>query len=106
MRAIPLLAIVVAIYNVLAFMAPELLVEPLLVTYMPSGGGFVVLVVDAVVALGLFMLFLEIAKATRTAAGAVLDHMLSMLLFVICLVELLLVKEMASSSFVLAFTAL
>lgn len=101
MRVFPLLAIVVIIYNVLAFTARDVLGDAILITRLPSGATFVVLTVDLLVALGLVLLFLEIAKATKTTAAAAVDHALSLVVFVVCLVELLLVREMGSASFAL-----
>ncbi|MCA8929888.1 MAG: hypothetical protein KDC18_17645 [Alphaproteobacteria bacterium] len=101
MAAFPLLAIVVVLFNALAFFAPGLIEAPLVDAILPSGAGFLVRYADALVGLGLVLLFLEIAKATRTSGAAVVDHALSMVVFVVCLVELLLVKEVASAAFAL-----
>lgn len=45
------------------------------------------------------LLFLEILKATRTGGNSLVDHSLSTLVFVICLIEFLTVKEAATSVF-------
>jgi hypothetical protein len=54
---------------------------------------------DLMVALGLFLLFFEIIKATRIGADTIIDHLLSTLVFIAYLVEFLLVKGAAHSVF-------
>lgn len=56
---------------------------------------------DLLVAIGICVLYLEILKATRTSAAAVLDHALSIIVFVICLLEFLLIPQMGTASFFL-----
>ena len=53
------------------------------------------------------LLFLEILKATRTGGNSLFDHALSTIVFVICLIEFLTVKEAATSVFfIIMFIAL
>jgi hypothetical protein len=54
---------------------------------------------DFVVLLVLALLFVELLKSTYTTAVSLLDHGLSMLVFIACLVEFLMVKQAASSVF-------
>jgi hypothetical protein len=45
------------------------------------------------------LLFIELMKATYTSSASLLDHGLSMLVFVACLIEFLLVKAAGTSVF-------
>ena len=54
---------------------------------------------DFVVLLVLALLFVELLKSTYTTAVSLLDHGLSMLVFIACLVEFLMVRQAASSVF-------
>ena len=54
---------------------------------------------DFLILLVLVLLFIELLKATYTSTTSLLDHGLSMIVFVICLIEFLLVKQAASSVF-------
>ncbi len=52
-----------------------------------------------IISIALITLFVEILKATRTRPLAILDHGLSLVVFIVCLVEFLLVPEAATSLF-------
>ncbi|MDX2263485.1 MAG: hypothetical protein NW215_00745 [Hyphomicrobiales bacterium] len=54
---------------------------------------------DAMIAFTLVMLFVEIMKASRHSAISLVDHGLSMLLFVVCLIEFLAAPIAATSVF-------
>ena len=101
LRAIPLLAIVVAIWNVLVFLTDASMTAQALSVAMPSGAAVQITTGEALVGLGLILLYLEIFKSTRTSTAAIVDHVLSMALFVIVLLELILVPAMATGAFVL-----
>jgi hypothetical protein len=47
----------------------------------------------------MILLFFELIKATYTASSSLLDHGLSMVVFIACLVEFLLVPQAATSVF-------
>jgi hypothetical protein len=51
------------------------------------------------------MLFIEIVKATYTSTSSLIDHGLSMLVFVACLIEFLLAPLAANSVFFMIMVA-
>ena len=51
------------------------------------------------IVVSLVLLFIEVLKATRTGSWSVIDHMLSMFVFVAFLVEFLLVRDAATQVF-------
>lgn len=66
---------------------------------MVSGAPFQLLLGDLLLTFALVLLFAEMLKATRTSTSALLDHILSMLVFVIYLVEFLIAAPAATSVF-------
>lgn len=100
---IPLLIIPFAIYNMVAFLMPGLgWTDRIATVQMMSGASWTITPEDALVTLAILLLFVEIFKATRgTSSRGIVDHMLSMFLFVVMLVEFLLVPQAATSTFFL-----
>ncbi len=99
--SIPLLILVVAAYNVLVFVTGTPLGGPLVALTLPSGQAISLSVGDLLIAAGLFLLYLEIFKATRTGMSSIIDHVLSIGLFIACLLELLLLPAMATATFLI-----
>jgi len=60
---------------------------------------------DLIILVAMFLLFIEILKATYTSTASLLDHGLSMLVFIACLVEFLLVDAAYTSVFFLIMIA-
>ena len=103
--SIPFLIIPVIIYNIIAFLSSnvqESMMSALLPTItLVSGGEWNFTLGDLLLLLSLVLLFVEILKSTRVGAISLLDHILSTVLFVLCLIEFLIVKEAATSVFFL-----
>lgn len=73
---------------------------------MLSGGVWSMTLADLMVVIALMLLFVEVVKATRTSNSSVVDHLLSLAVLVIFIVEFLLVDGAATSLFfVLMFIA-
>ena len=66
---------------------------------MLSGAEWTMTLGDVLIVVALLFLFVEILKASRNGRGSLLNHMLSMLVFVACLVEFLLVRNAATQIF-------
>ncbi|MEJ8476329.1 hypothetical protein [Roseibium algae] len=66
---------------------------------MVSGATFKMVLGDLVVTGALFLLFIEMLKATRTGVSALMDHILSVLVFVVYLIEFLIAAPAATSIF-------
>ena len=98
----PLLLIPFAIYNIIAFLTPGVGWTAAVATiHMMSGQDWVLTWEDIIVALAILLLAVEIMKATRIGMRAIIDHILSMLLFIAMLVEFLLVPRAGTSTFFL-----
>jgi hypothetical protein len=66
---------------------------------MISGGVWSMTLKDLMIVVALVLLFVEVLKSTRTSNASVLDHLLSLAVFVLFLVEFLLVRGAATSLF-------
>ncbi|TWH64384.1 hypothetical protein LX59_02591 [Azomonas agilis] len=100
-KSIPLLLFVFIAYNLIAVGGPEQLNQVLLQTTLLSGVSWSFTVSDLLLALGIIALCVEMIKATRSSNASILDHMLSMLLFVAFLVEFIAYSLAATSTFFL-----
>ncbi|HKS85353.1 MAG TPA: hypothetical protein VJR71_07720 [Pseudolabrys sp.] len=102
MLGFPLLLVPFAIYNIIAFLMPGVGWTSTVVTvHMVSGADWAMSVGDMLVAFAILLLFGEIMKSTRIGMRTVVDHALSLILFLGMLVEFLLVKQAASATFFL-----
>jgi hypothetical protein len=100
LRALPLILIVVILYNVVVFWGGvEALDKELFKLPLPSGVAFPMKISDLLMVVMLVTLFIELLKATWTSTASLLDHGLSMLVFVLCLVEFIVVTRCATSTF-------
>jgi hypothetical protein len=98
----PLLLVPFAIYNIIAFLMPGVSWTGTLATvHMMSGADWAMSGGDVLVTLAILLLFVEMMKAARAGARGIVDHGLSLLLFLAMLAEFLLVKQAASATFFL-----
>jgi hypothetical protein len=100
----PLLLIPFVIYNIVAFifrLPNDFWMSQAASVHMMSGEEWVLTWEDILIAFSIFLLWIEILKATRIGMRTVMDHILAMALFVGMLVEFLLVKSAATSTFFL-----
>lgn len=101
----PLLLIPFAVYNMIVFLTPGVSwTAPATTIRMMSGQDWVVTWEDILIAFSIFLLWIEIIKATRMGMRGVMDHILSMALFIAMLVEFLLVPQAGTSTFFLLMT--
>ena len=99
---IPLLLISFAIYNIVAFLMPGLDWSAALThVSMVSGAVWTLSAGDMLIVLAILLLFGEVMKATRVGIRTIVDHALSLVLFLGMLVEFLLVKQAATGTFFL-----
>jgi len=98
----PLLLIPFAIYNIIAFVMPGVSWTGTLTSvHMVSGGDWTMSAGDMLIALAVLLLFGEVMKSTRIGLRTVIDHGLSLIVFLGMLVEFLLVQRAASATFFL-----
>ena len=75
------------------------LASPVFSLRLISGGSWTFSLGDAILLLGLIMLFVEIVKATSSKTSSLANHGLSTGLLIFCLVEFLAFKSFATSTF-------
>jgi hypothetical protein len=98
----PLLVIPFAIYNIVAFLMPGVSWSATIATvHMVSGADWTMTAGDILIAVAMLLLFGEVMKSTRISLRSVVDHALSLILFLAMLVEFLLVKQAATATFFL-----
>ena len=98
----PLLLIPFAIYNIIAFLMPGVSWTGALTTvHMISDGDWSMSVGDILITLAILLLFGEVMKSTRIGIRTVVDHALSLVLFLGIMVEFLLVQQAATATFFL-----
>jgi len=107
-RLFPLLIIPLIIYNLIALGGGAVLhhstQDMLSITHavsipMFSGDIWKFSFGDFLVLLSLCLLFVEVVKATRTTSREIINHGLSLLVFIIALIEFIVVKGFASTPF-------
>jgi hypothetical protein len=109
----PLLAIPVIIYNLMAFtgggedingisaMAISL-ADP--TRGMHVFGSWMVTSGDILIILSMVFFFVEILKSTSTGSSTIANHAVSMVVFIVCLIEFLLLKNFQTSTFFILTT--
>jgi len=102
----PLLTIPVVVYNIMTMLGGnsdlsffERLNGVLWSLPMASGAIWVVTPGDVLILIALVLLFVELIKSTHTGTSAIINHGLSLILFIVCLIEFLLIKNFATSVF-------
>jgi hypothetical protein len=108
--ALPLMVIPLVLYNIVAvFAGSGPATGPLSATIfklpMLSGTTWVFTWGDLLLFITMLVLFAELVKATYTSTISLVDHGLSMLVFVICLIEFIVVGAAATSVFFLIMVA-
>jgi hypothetical protein len=104
LRIIPLIFISFVLYNVVYMLgggatADEIFRRPLFDIPLISGARWTFSWGDLIILLTMFLLFIELIKSTFTSSSAMVDHGLSMLVFIACLIEFIVAKQAATSVF-------
>lgn len=98
----PLLLVPFALYNMFAFLFGVTdWTTPIMSVQIISGGVWQIAPGDLLIAFAILVLFVEILKSTRMGVRSIVDHMLSMLVFLAMIVEFLMVQRAATSTFFL-----
>jgi hypothetical protein len=102
MIGFPLLLIPLAIYNIIAFLMPDVRFgDPLLKLALMSGAEWQVTLSDVLVTLGILLLLSEVIKGARPGAKYLTDHLLSLIVFGAAAAEFVLWPKFGTSTFFL-----
>ncbi len=112
LRTFPLILITIILYNFMVFggvvvhyFEPHhvLNLQPFLARGVPipllSGDSWTFTIADLLLLATFILLFVEIIKATRTTSREIINHALSMVTFVVALLEFIALKGFATSAF-------
>ena len=99
---IPLLALLWLAYNAMLLLGALSVLERVVSSLtLPSGAVWTMRGGDVLVALGLVALYVEMLKSTRTGTSSVIEHSLSVLVFVLFLIEFIVVPGAGTATFLL-----
>ncbi len=99
--AFPLLLIPFALYNMVVFLLDMPISDLLFTLALPSGGRMAVSIGDLLVVVAMLLLYVEFLKAARFRSKAIMDHVLSLILFAAMASEFTLVPKAATPTFLL-----
>jgi hypothetical protein len=103
LRALPMIAIPLILYNILVMFssgdADSFFHAPLLTISMIKGAQWSFSRGDLIILVTMLCLFVELVKSTYTSTASLVDHGLSMLVFIASLIEFLVVNASATSPF-------
>lgn len=103
LRSLPLIVLALIFYNVVVVLGGGADADVILKTTLFSvplvGRGVPVTWSDLIIFVTLLVLFIEVIKSTYTSAASMVDHALSMIVFIVCLVEFLLVTKAGTGTF-------
>jgi len=106
--SIPLFFYVLIVANIVMLSGPldQSMMNVILFEFdLPSLRRIIMTVSDAFILASIFFLYIETFKATRTSVISIVDHALSLLVFVIFLIELLVVPRLGNTTFLIMTTA-
>ncbi len=106
--SIPLFLYVLIAANVIMMSGPvdQSMINVILFEFLlPSGRTIILTVSDAFILASIFFLYIETFKATRTSTISIVDHALSLLVFVVFLIEFLVVPRLGNTTFLIATVA-
>jgi hypothetical protein len=100
MVGFPLLLIPLAVYNIIAFLMRDVsFVEPIVHLKLMSGIDWPISLSDMLLALGIFLLLLEVIKGARPGAKYLTDHLLSLVVFGGAAAEFVLLPQFGTSTY-------
>lgn len=103
LKAVPLLALPVLVYVVIVLLGgPAALARPLFSFVLPSGATYAFDAGTAILTFGVFMLLIEVMKSTNVkSANSILDHALSTVLLIGCILLFVLMPSAGTNTFFL-----
>ena len=99
--AFPLLLIPFVLYNMVAFLLDMDFTTSLFSVPLLSGRNMAVSTGDLLVLLGIVLLYVEILKATRMSSKAIMDHVLSFVLFIVMVIQFIAMQRAATSTYLM-----
>src|SRR5437870_3289107 len=101
LAAVPLLIIPFALYNIIAYLLNTDFHQTVMSVPLLSGHVMDVSTGDVLLLFGVLLLYVEILKSTRFSTKAIVDHVLSIILFIVMIVEFIVAEKAATSTFLI-----
>jgi len=103
LKYIPFFSYLLIAYNILAFLQGEQSALNVVVftSTLISGALISLSVENILIIFGVFCLYIDIFKSARTSSASIIGHVLSMLVFVVFLIEYITVKPLGTASFLI-----
>ncbi|HAO19806.1 MAG: hypothetical protein BWK80_44360 [Desulfobacteraceae bacterium IS3] len=103
LKYIPFFSYLLIAYNILAFAGNQQSALNLIIftSTLISGAVISLSVENILIMIGIFCLYFDILKSTRNSSASIIGHVLSMLVFVIFLIEYITVKPLGTASFLI-----
>ncbi len=99
---IPLFLIMLLLYHTMVVVGINFVnPEPLFSFFLPSGAEWAFSSSDIFIMVGVIVLYIEIVKSTRTGTGTVVEHGLSIVVFILYLLDFMLIKQAGTSAFLI-----
>ncbi|MDM8567706.1 hypothetical protein QUF74_18925 [Candidatus Halobeggiatoa sp. HSG11] len=101
MAIIPLFLIMLIVYNAMAFFGVDFGVNATAIFFapLPSGAEWAPTWGDVLIMTSVLILYFEIIKSTKTGTASIVEHGLSMVVFIACLMEFMLFDIAGTSTF-------
>jgi hypothetical protein len=97
--AFPLLLVPFTLYNMVVFLLNMTFTDTMFTLPLPSQRRFPVTTGDLLVVIAMLLLYLEVLKAARFGTKVIMDHVLSLALFVAMVAEFVLVPQATTPTF-------
>lgn len=101
LRMLPLMAIIVVIYNAIVFLTGADLQAALMSVTLPSLAIWTFSLGDFLVTIAIVILFVELVLSASARPATMINHGLSLVVFIVCLVEFLLIARCGTATFFL-----
>jgi hypothetical protein len=101
---VPLFIVILMIYNIMAYFGVDFNFESsqaLFTVPLPSGATWKPTWSGILILLGVITLYVELLKSTKTGTATIVEHALSMVVFIAFLMEFILVKFAGTSTFLI-----
>lgn len=99
LNTLPLMVLVVLAYVIVVMVVGLDLAMPLFELTMVSTAVWTITLADLLIVSGLGLLFLEMVGATRTDTSSIINHGLSMVVFIGCIIAFVVFPQFATSTF-------
>jgi len=105
-KSIPLFLYLLIIYNIIEFSSSDIeagnMVKTVLFDFKLISGSVVVMDISTLlIVIGLHALYFEILKSLKASVSTIINHTLSLIVFIVFLIEFIVVKQAGTSCFLI-----